>query len=83
MLTDAQIKELLEWFVTSSQTYNAWIEKRRQAQEENHKWIQPQVIKAMSDSELAQRFIESAISTRKSLDPSRMPHNLRSPLNPP
>ncbi len=58
MLTDSQIKELLEWFVTSSQMYNTHMEKRRQAQEENHKWIQPQVIKAMSDAELVQRFTE-------------------------
>ncbi len=58
MLTDAQIKELLEWFVTSSKTYKTFMDKRWPDQKGNHGRIQPQEIKAMSISDLVQRFKE-------------------------
>jgi len=57
-LSDDQIKELLEWFINTSETRQKWSEKRQRALEENHEWIRLEVIKAMPDDELKKRFLE-------------------------
>ena len=57
-LSEEQIQKLIEWFVNSSETKKKWSEHRRKAFEENHKWIQPTVLKKMSDQELETRFLE-------------------------
>ncbi len=57
-LTDEQIKKLLDWFVNTSETNKSWSENRKKLMEENHKWIQPDVIKGMSEGELEARFLE-------------------------
>jgi len=57
-LSTEQIQKLLEWFVTSSETKMKWSEYRKKAFEENHKWIQPDTIKQMSDRELESQFLE-------------------------
>lgn len=57
-LSDEQIKKLLEWFVNSSETRKTYAEQRKRSLEENHKWIQPDVIKKMSDEELEENFLE-------------------------
>ena len=57
-LSDDQIQELLDWFVSSSETRKRWAEHRKRSLEENHKWIQPDVIKKLSDEELEAKFLE-------------------------
>ena len=57
VLSDEQIKELLEWFVNSSVQNVNWSEKRERGLEEHHKWIQPDTIKSLSDEELEERFL--------------------------
>lgn len=57
-LSEEQIQKLLEWFVNSSETKKKWSERRKKALEDNHKWIQPDVIKKMSDEELEIKFLE-------------------------
>ncbi|CUU05230.1 Protein of unknown function DUF91 [Candidatus Kryptobacter tengchongensis] len=57
-LSEEQIGKLLEWFVKMSETRKRLSEQRRRALEENNKWIQPDVIRRMSDEELERRFIE-------------------------
>jgi predicted nuclease of restriction endonuclease-like (RecB) superfamily len=57
-LSDEQIRKLLDWFVNSSETKKKWSEHRKNAHEENHKWIQPDVIRKMTDEELDTRFLE-------------------------
>lgn len=57
-MSDDQVKDLLEWFANESETKRNWAEKRRNASEENNKWIQPDTIKEMSDEELEKRFLE-------------------------
>ncbi|WAC07857.1 MAG: EVE domain-containing protein [Thermodesulfobacteriota bacterium] len=57
-LTDEQIKELLGWFINESNMLKTWGEKRKKGIEENHKWIQPNVIKAMQDDELKERYLQ-------------------------
>jgi len=56
-LTVEQIKDLLEWFVNSSVQNEKWIDIRKEGLEENHKWIQPEIIKTLSDEELEERFL--------------------------
>jgi MoxR-like ATPase len=57
-LSDDAIRHLLEWFATSSQTNKEWSPKRKAAEVENHKWIQPAVIQSLTDDELAKKFID-------------------------
>lgn len=57
-LSNDQIQKLLEWFVTSSETKRQWSEYRKKVLEENHKWIQPDVIQKMTDEELETKFLE-------------------------
>lgn len=57
-LSDDQIIELLQWFVNSSETYRNWMPKRREAENINHSWIQPEIIKNMSDEDLKEHYIE-------------------------
>jgi predicted nuclease of restriction endonuclease-like (RecB) superfamily len=57
-LSDEQIKKLLDWFVNSSETRKTYAEQRIKSQEENHKWIQPEVITKISDQELEEKFLE-------------------------
>lgn len=58
MLSQEQIQKLIEWFVNSSKTKKMYSEYRKKALEENHKWIQPNVIQKMSDEELEKKFRE-------------------------
>lgn len=57
-LTEDQIKKLLEWFMNDSETNKKWYEKRINISKENHQWIQPNLIKKMSDEELKENFLE-------------------------
>jgi predicted nuclease of restriction endonuclease-like (RecB) superfamily len=57
-LSNEQIQKLLEWFVISSETKKNWSEKRKKTLEENHKWIQPHIIKKMDSEELKTKFLE-------------------------
>jgi len=57
-LSEEQIKNLLEWFVTSSEAKKKWSEPRKKALEEYHQWIQPERIKQMPDDELKDKFLE-------------------------
>ncbi len=57
-LSEEQIKKLLEWFVAESETRRKWSGHRKNAYEENHKWIQPDVIKGMPDNELEAKYLE-------------------------
>jgi len=57
-LSEEQIKRLLEWFAIESETRRKWSGYRKKAYEENHKWIQPNVIREMPDAELEARFLE-------------------------
>lgn len=57
-LSDEQIEALLDWFINSSESNKTWGEKRKMATEENNKWIQPHVIRNMSDDELKKRFLD-------------------------
>lgn len=57
-LSEEQIKELLKWFMTSSESRRKYSEPRVKAFDENHNWIQPDVIKEMSDEELESKFLK-------------------------
>lgn len=57
-LSEEQIEKLLEWFMNCSETNKRYSEHRKKAFEENHKWIQPDVIQKMPDDELEARFLE-------------------------
>ena len=57
-LSDNQIGQLLDWFVTSSITRSQQIGARRNSYAANHVWLQPAVIKGMPDADLARRFSE-------------------------
>jgi hypothetical protein len=57
-LPEEQIKRLLEWFATESETRRKWSGYRKKAYEENHKWIQPDVIREMPDNELGAKYLE-------------------------
>jgi len=57
-LSDEQIQKLLKWFMNFSETKKRWSEDRKNAIEENHKWIQPDIIQKMSDEELETKFSE-------------------------
>jgi len=57
-LSDDQIKQLLEWFIHSSEVNRKWSDKRQKGIEVNHKWIQPEVIRELSDEELEKRFLD-------------------------
>ena len=57
-LADEQIQKLLEWFINSSETRRKWVEYRKKSLEENHKWVQPNVIQKMPDIELETKFLE-------------------------
>lgn len=56
-LSDEQIQKLLVWFMESSETRKEWSALRKKAHEENHKWIQPDVIRKMTDEELETKFL--------------------------
>jgi hypothetical protein len=38
-----------------------WNEKRNKAQEENHKWINPEVIANLSDEDLEAKFLDDNV----------------------
>jgi len=57
-LSDEQIQKLLKWFMNLSETKKRFSEDRKNAIEENHKWIQPDMIQKMSDEELETKFSE-------------------------
>jgi len=57
-LPEEKIQKLLGWFVNLSETKKRWGDIRKQALEDNHKWIQPNVIREMSDAELETKFLE-------------------------
>lgn len=57
-LSDEQIQKLLKWFMNFSKTKKRLSEDRKNAIEENHKWIQPDMIQKMSDEELETKFLE-------------------------
>lgn len=58
LLSDENIKELLNWCVTSSQKYKEYGPPRKECEEFNHKWIQPDIIKKMSDEDLKNHFLD-------------------------
>jgi len=57
-LSDEKIRKLLEWYVVSSKTKKEWDERRRKGLEEHHQWIQPDVIRNLSDEELEKKFLK-------------------------
>lgn len=57
-LSDEKIKELLSWFVNSSETYKKWLPKRKTAEKINHEWIQPEIIEKMSYEDLKEHYLE-------------------------
>jgi hypothetical protein len=57
-MTDQQIKKLLDWFVNESGTRKKWSERRQKALDENHRWIQPEVIQQMVVEELEKKFLD-------------------------
>ncbi|MBI2137178.1 DUF1016 family protein [Candidatus Woesearchaeota archaeon] len=57
-LSDEQIQKLLEWFVNLSETNKNLSQNRKKSQEENHKWLQPDVIENISDENLETKFLE-------------------------
>lgn len=57
-LSDEQIQKLLKWFMNFSETKKKFSEDRKNAFEENHKWIQPDIVQKMSDGELETKFSE-------------------------
>ena len=57
-LSDEKIKELLSWFVNSSETYKKWSPKRKTAEKINHEWIQPEIIEKMSYEDLKEHYLE-------------------------
>jgi len=57
-LSEEQIQKLLEWFVNYSETKKRWAGHRKRTLEENHKWIQPDMIRKISDEELEAKFLE-------------------------
>ncbi|KAF5053244.1 hypothetical protein DSECCO2_400390 [anaerobic digester metagenome] len=57
-LSDEKIKELLSWFVNSSETYKKWLPKRKRAEKINHEWIQPEIIEKMSYEDLKKHYLE-------------------------
>ncbi len=54
--SDDAIKQLLEWYATSSQTNREWSPRKKAAEAENHKYTQPSVIQSMRHDELEKRF---------------------------
>jgi len=58
LLTETQIKKLLEWFMNDSETKKNWYEKRIKFSKENRQWIQPKIINRMSDEALKENFLE-------------------------
>ena len=56
ILSEDKIKELLNWFVISSDTNKNWMPKRKECEEINHKWIQPELIEKMSDEDLKNHY---------------------------
>lgn len=57
-LSERQIKKLLDWFIKHSKTRKRWLESRKRALKENHKWIQLKEIKKISDKELKKHFLK-------------------------
>lgn len=57
-LSEEQIKRLLEWFATESETRRKWSQPRKEAYEVNHQWIQPDVIREVPDNELEAKYLE-------------------------
>ena len=56
-LTDEQIKNLLGWFINESDFMRIHGESRKKGIEENNQWIQPSVIKIMSDDTLKEKYL--------------------------
>jgi len=71
MLPEEKIKKLLEWFVNESSTRKNFLEYRKKTSEENHKWIQPDVIAKISDEEFENKMLEyyNTGGGRKALNP--------------
>lgn len=57
-LSEEQIQRLLGWFLNSSESKKKWSEPRKKESEENHNWIQCNVIQEMSDEELETKFLK-------------------------
>ena len=57
-LSEDQIQRLMEWFANSSETKKRSSEHRKKALEENHKWVQPDIIQKISDEELETTFLD-------------------------
>lgn len=57
-LSEEQIQKLLVWFMNSSETKRRLTDQRIKAFENNHKWIQPDIIKELSDKEIEAKFLE-------------------------
>ena len=57
-LSDEQIKELLKWFATSSETRKKWSGERKKAYQKNKEWIQFEVIQKLPEEELSEKFRE-------------------------
>src|SRR4030067_1655315 len=57
LLSEEQVKRLIEWFINSSETKRNLSEDRRKASEGNHKWIQPDIIRKLSDDDLEEKFL--------------------------
>jgi energy-coupling factor transporter ATP-binding protein EcfA2 len=58
LLTDQKIKELLRWFVYSSESNRKWMSERRESEKINHIWIQPEMIEKMSEEELKKYYLD-------------------------
>ena len=56
--SEDQVKMLLNWFISSSETRKKWGEYRKKALEENHKWINEDVIQKMPDKDLESKFLD-------------------------
>ncbi|NJD76826.1 MAG: hypothetical protein FIB08_06995 [Candidatus Methanoperedens sp.] len=57
-LNDEQIRDLLNWFNTESETRKSMSGGRKEALIENSKWIQPDIINTLPDDELEKKYIE-------------------------
>ena len=57
-LNDNQIRELLRWYVNSSETRQEYHDERMEELEKNEKWIDPEVIRNMPFEELKEHYLE-------------------------
>ncbi|MBI1729651.1 DUF91 domain-containing protein, partial [Candidatus Acetothermia bacterium] len=55
-LPEIQIKELLNWFESSSETRKAWMPRRIEALKANQQWIKPEIIKQLSNERLSTEY---------------------------